>query len=125
MSTPKYNPPLVSVIVPAFKVAPFIVDTLESVFAQTSSDYEVILINDGSPDTDELEQAIEPYLDRIAYLKQPNLGAGAARNSGLRAARGEYVAFLDGDDIWLPNFVSEQLNLITSGRGFDLVYADA
>lgn len=117
--------PAVSIIIPAYKVAPFIRETLDSVFAQSFTDFEVIVINDGSPDTAELEQALERYLNDITYLKQINQGAGAARNAGLRVARGRFVAFLDGDDIWLPNFLSEQLELIQSGRGYDLVYADA
>lgn len=117
--------PVVSVIIPAYNVAPFIGDTIRSVLAQTFSDYEVIIINDGSPDTVELEAVLESYLDRIVYLKQENRGAGAARNTGLRAARGEFVAFLDGDDEWLPNFLEKQLELIRSGPGYDLVYADA
>jgi len=109
--------PVVSVIIPAYNVAPFIGDTLRSVLAQTFSEYEVIIINDGSPDTVELESVLAPYLDRIIYLKQENQGAGAARNTGLRAARGEFVAFLDGDDQWLPAFLEKQLKLIRSGPG--------
>lgn len=117
--------PAVSIVIPAYKVAPFIREALDSVFAQSFTDFEVIVINDGSPDTAELEQAIERYLNDITYLKQTNQGAGAARNAGLRVARGRFVAFLDGDDIWLPNFLSEQLELIQSGGGYDLVYSDA
>jgi glycosyltransferase involved in cell wall biosynthesis len=117
--------PVVSVIIPAYNVAPFIGETLRSVLAQTFSEYEVIIINDGSPDTVELEAVLAPYLDRIIYLKQENQGAGAARNTGLRAARGEFVAFLDGDDQWLPSFLEKQLKLIRSGPGYDLVYANA
>jgi len=119
------NTPLVSVIVPAFNVAPFIRETLDSVLAQSFADYEVIVINDGSPDTEELEKVLKSYRDQIIYIKQENQGAGAARNAGLRVARGMYVAFLDGDDIWLPDFLAEQIALIKSASGFDLVYADA
>ncbi len=124
LSAVNTSSPLVSVIIPAYKVAPFICETLESVFAQDLNDFEVIVINDGSPDTPELEVALKPYWDRITYLKQSNLGAGAARNTGLRTARGTYVAFLDGDDIWLPMFLREQIQFLQSGNGFDLVYAD-
>ena len=117
--------PLVSVIIPAYKVAHFIRATLDSVIAQTFRDYEIILINDGSPDTAELEEQLEIYSHLITYVKQPNGGAGAARNAGLRIARGEFVAFLDGDDLWLPEFLKEQLDLINGGESVDLVYADA
>jgi glycosyltransferase involved in cell wall biosynthesis len=117
--------PLVSVIIPAYQVAGFIRETLDSVLSQTFDDYEIIVINDGSPDTPDLEDRIKPYSHLITYLKQSNQGAGAARNAGIRAACGKFVAFLDGDDIWLPGFLSEQLELIRSDGGYDLVYADA
>jgi glycosyltransferase involved in cell wall biosynthesis len=116
--------PMVSVIIPAYKVALFIRETLGSVFAQTFTDYEVIVINDGSPDTRDLERELEPYRNRIVYIRQDNRGAGAARNAGLRVARGRLVAFLDGDDAWLPNHLKEQINFIQSDGGYDLVYAN-
>lgn len=109
---------------PAYNVASYIVETLESVFAQTFNDYEVILVNDGSPDTEELEHALAPYQDRIHYIKQQNRGAGAARNEALRAARGEFIAFLDADDLWRPNYLEEQVSFVQRGN-YDLVYADA
>src|SRR5215472_1596311 len=124
---PKRNnnsPPKVSVIIPAYRVAPFIHETLDSVLAQSFKDLEIIIINDGSPDTTELEDVLANY-NGLIYLKQENKGAGAARNEGLRRARGEVVAFLDGDDIWYPDFLSEQLRLLESDGGYDLVYADA
>ncbi len=117
--------PLVSVIIPAYNVAQFITEAVTSVLAQSFVGYEIIVINDGSPDTEELEAALENFRNRIVYLKQENQGAGAARNAGLRVARGRYIAFLDGDDIWLPEFLAEQVSLLQSGGEFDLVYADA
>jgi glycosyltransferase involved in cell wall biosynthesis len=116
--------PKVSVIIPAYNIASFIVETLESVLAQTFTNYEVIVVNDGSPDTEEFEGALRPYLNRIVYLKQENGGASVARNAGLHAARGEFVAFLDGDDVWLPNYLEEQMKFMRE-RGCDLVCADA
>lgn len=116
--------PIVSVVVPAYKAATYIGETLNSVFEQTFKDYEVIVVNDGSPDTVEFEHVLRPYLSRIRYLKQKNLGAGAARNEGLRAAQGEFIAFLDADDLWLPNYLEEQLKFIR-GDSLDLVCADA
>lgn len=116
--------PMVSVIIPAYNVATFIQETLGSVFAQAFTNYEVIVINDGSPDTRDLERELEPYRDRIIYIKQENRGAGAARNAGLRVARGRFVAFLDGDDAWLSNHLEEQMKFIQSDGGYDLVYAN-
>lgn len=119
------NPsPSISIVMPAYNVALYIGETLDSIFQQTFTDYEIIVVNDGSPDTIELEKAIQPYLSRIRYIKQSNLGAGAARNEGLRAARGEFIAFLDADDLWLPNYLEQQISFIRTNR-LDLVCADA
>jgi hypothetical protein len=117
--------PEVSVIIPAYNVAPLIKEAVESVLAQTFDNYEIIIVNDGSPDTTALEEALHPYREKITYIKQENRGAGAARNAGLRLARGSYVAFLDADDAWYPLFLEKQLELINSGGGYDLVYANA
>jgi len=116
--------PAVSVIIPAYNAAPFIGETLNSVFAQTFTDYEVIVINDGSPDTNEFEQAIESYRERIRYIRQENGGASSARNAGLRLAAGEYIAFLDSDDVWAPDYLKAQLQFIKD-QDCDLVCADA
>ncbi|MDX6306614.1 MAG: hypothetical protein QOI77_3583 [Blastocatellia bacterium] len=116
--------PKISIVIPAYNVAAFIAETLESVFAQSFTDFEVIIVNDGSPDTEEFERAIQPYRERICYLKQENRGASAARNTGLRAAGGELIAFLDADDLWLPNYLAEQLKFI-SEYGCDLACANA
>jgi glycosyltransferase involved in cell wall biosynthesis len=116
--------PLISVIIPAYNVASYIGETLDSVYAQTFTNYEVILVNDGSLDTQDLELGLEPYADRLRYLRQDNAGASAARNRGLRAAHGKYIAFLDADDLWLPNYLEEQLKFLRE-RNCDLVCADA
>jgi glycosyltransferase involved in cell wall biosynthesis len=116
---------VVSVIIPAYNAAPFIKDTLDSVFAQTYPHYEVILINDGSPDTSALEQVLQPYDHRIIYLKQENRGPSSARNTGLRAARGSLVACLDADDIWKPDFLEEQTRFLREHPEYDLVYCNA
>lgn len=116
--------PTVSVIIPAYNSAPFIGETLKSVLNQTFTSHEIIVINDGSPDTEDFERELEPYAARIRYLKQENRGAAAARNTGLRAARGEFVAFLDADDTWLPNYLEEQIRFLKSTDA-DFVYSDA
>jgi len=116
--------PSISVVIPAYQIAPYIAETLDSVFAQTLTDFEVVIVNDGSPDTEELERALTPYRDRIFYIRQENAGAGAARNRGVREGRGEFVAFLDGDDLWHSDYLEKQLKFVREG-GYDLVYADA
>lgn len=116
--------PKVSVVIPAYNVSEFIVETLESAFSQTFKDFEVILVNDGSPDTVRFEELIKPYLGRIVYIKRPNGGVSVARNTAIENARGEIIAFLDGDDIWDREFLSSQLRFLESG-GFDMVYCDA
>jgi glycosyltransferase involved in cell wall biosynthesis len=81
-------PPAVSVIIPAYNVSQYISEALESVVAQEFRDYEIIVINDGSADTPELERVLEPLREDIVYLKQNNRGAAAARNTALFVARG-------------------------------------
>src|SRR4030095_1854609 len=116
--------PAVSVIIPAYNASKYIGEAINSVLGQTFTSHEVIVINDGSPDTDELEQVLRPHLDNIEYIIQENRGAAAARNAGLRSAKGEFVAFLDADDTWFPNFLMEQIEFLT-GSNVDLVFCDA
>ncbi|MFN2532274.1 MAG: glycosyltransferase family 2 protein [Pyrinomonadaceae bacterium] len=101
-----------SVVIPAYNVSEFISEALESVFAQDFTDYEIIVVNDGSSDKPELERSLAPYAHRIIFLEQENKGISAARNAAIRIARGEYIAFLDGDDVWLPNKLSMQLRFM-------------
>jgi glycosyltransferase involved in cell wall biosynthesis len=115
--------PVVSILMPAYKVDQYIGEALDSVFAQTFKDYEVIVINDGSPD--QLEQVLEPYLDRIVYLKQENSGQSAARNRAIEIARGRYLALLDPDDIWKPEYLSVQVALMESDPTISVLYSDA
>jgi glycosyltransferase involved in cell wall biosynthesis len=117
--------PVVSVIIPAYKAADHIAIALSSVFAQTYTDFEVIVINDGSPDNEQMELAIAPSLSRIIYLNQQNRGPSAARNLGIQHARGEFLAFLDSDDVWLPHYLAEQLRFLHSDPALDMVYCDA
>jgi glycosyltransferase involved in cell wall biosynthesis len=116
--------PKVSVIIPSYNTADLIAACLDSVFAQTYSDFEAIVVNDGSPDTPELEKVLKPYLGRIVYLKQENKRAAGARNHAIREARGEFVAFLDSDDVWLPQHLASQMQLVAEDPSLDLVYAN-
>ncbi len=116
--------PRVSVIVPAYNCSEFIADSVASVFAQTYKDIELIVVNDGSNDTAELVTNLEPWSDRITYIHRENGGAGPARNSGIEVSRGEFLGFLDGDDLWHEEFLEKQLNVLVEKK-CDLVYCDA
>lgn len=94
---------LVTIIIPCYNAESFVADAIESAFAQTFKDIEIIVVDDGS--TDGTIDVINRYANRIRILRQRNLGAPAARNNGMRAARGEFVQFLDADDILLPSKV--------------------
>ncbi|HEX8735396.1 MAG TPA: glycosyltransferase family 2 protein [Pyrinomonadaceae bacterium] len=121
----KVNPsPQISVVIPAYNVAGFIAETLDSVLAQTFTNYEIILVNDGSPDTEKLEKALENYFEKIVYLRQENGGTASARNAGIENARGEFIAFLDGDDIWLPENLGEQIEFLQENN-LEMVYCNA
>ena len=100
-------------------------ETLQSVFAQSFKDYEVVLVNDGSPDTPELERAIAPWRNRLTYLHTENCGLAGARNNGIRAARGELIALLDSDDIWEPNYLEVQVRQLDENPTADIVYPNA
>ncbi len=117
--------PTVSVIMPAYNVARYIGDALESVFAQTFKDFEVVVVNDGSPDTEELERVLADYRGRVVYLKQENRGVSAARNAGIRAARAPFVAHLDPDDLWEPDYLASQLAVFDQDPSIDVLYPDA
>jgi len=119
-----HSEPAVSVIIPAYRASGDIADALASVFAQTFTSFEVIVINDGSPDTAELEVALDPFRGRIRYIVQPNRGAGAARNAGIRAASAQYVALLDADDLWHPEFLRRQVSVLEQNPDCGLVYCD-
>ena len=93
--------PVVSVVVPVFRSERFVADTIRSVLAQTLGDFELIVVDDGSPDRS--IAICRTFSDpRIRYEHQANRGLAAARNAGIRSARGRFVAFLDSDDLWAP-----------------------
>lgn len=114
-----FVPGLVSVITPVYNAGSVIGATLESIFKQTYSDIEIVLVDDCSSDNS--EEVIKGYMEthpNIVYFKQPtNQGAGAARNKALELARGQYVAFLDADDLWYPEKTEKQINLLKEKDG--------
>ena len=119
--------PHVSVIIPAWNAAEFLPNAMDSVLAQSFDDFEVIIVNDGSPDTATLERVIAPYRgdSRVRYLVQENQGPSGARNTGVLAATGRYVAFLDADDWWTQSYLATQMDQVKTNPELDLVYCDA
>lgn len=117
--------PKVSVVIPAYRSAQTIAATVDSVLAQTFREFEIIVVNDGSPDTVQLEQALARYGHRISYIRQENQGPAGARNTGILAARGQYIAPLDSDDLWEPEHLAAQLGVLERDPSIDVVYADA
>src|SRR6476619_2378317 len=89
-----------SVVIPSFNRVALLRTTLNSVFAQRFSDFEVIVVDDGS--TDQTMEYLRPLKDQVTAIRQANQGPGAARNRGARQATGTYLAFLDSDDLWFP-----------------------
>lgn len=111
--------PLVSAVVPAYNASRTVVDAVNSILTQTVGDLEVIVVDDGSQDdTADVVRSIDD--PRVSLIEKQNAGASSARNAGLRAARGRYVAFLDADDLWLPSKLERQLEVL---EGNDGVYA--
>ena len=117
--------PSVSVIIPAYRITAYVAEAVESVLQQTRQEHEVLVINDGCPDTENLEKTLAPYRERIRYIVQSNGGPGAARNRGLAEAAGRYIALLDGDDRWLPAYMEEQLGGMERDETIDLLYPNS
>jgi glycosyltransferase involved in cell wall biosynthesis len=103
--------PSVSVIIPAYRAANTIGRAVDSVLEQTCPPEEIVIVDDGSPDEDELLTALEPYTHRITLIRKPNGGAASARNLGIERSQGELIAFLDADDFWEPAKLERQLGL--------------
>lgn len=113
--------PLVTVVIPAYNQAPRLPETLASVFAQTYDHLEIIVVDDAS--TDGTPEVMESYLERVRYLRQSdNRGPGATRNVGFRQASGEFIALLDGDDLWEPTKIEKQLQWFEDHPGCDFLF---
>jgi len=113
----------INVIIPAYNVAHYLPEAIESVLGQTYSDLDVTVIDDGS--TDNTTEVVVPYLDRIAFLKVPNGGPARARNLAIQKSSEEYLAFLDADDVWYPDKLERQLDVFERNPDYHLVYSDA
>lgn len=103
--------PKVDVIIPAYNAARYLPTAIESVMAQTFEDWQIVVVDDGS--TDNTAEVVAPFLERlgpkIKYIKQPNAGVSAARNTAIRNSSSELLAMLDADDVWVSNRLSESL----------------
>lgn len=114
--------PVVSVVMPAYNAERFVDEAVESVLTQSHQRLEVIVVDDGS--TDGTGARVRAYGDQVRYLRQANAGAGAARNRGVEAATGDYVAFLDADDLWRPEKLEVQLEIATRNPASGLIACD-
>ncbi len=120
-----HGTPAVSVIMPAYRATAYIVEALDSLRAQAFRDFEVIVVNDGCPDTANLERVLEPYMPEIIYLKTANGGPSSARNAGIKVARAPLVALLDPDDAWEPSYLEVQFGLMQADPSIDVLYPNA
>ena len=118
---------LVSIIVIFFNAQPFIAETIDSILAQTYVDWELLLVDDGSTDgsTDVAQRYVQRYPSKIRYLAHPghqNRGMSATRNLGIHHAKGQFITFLDADDIWLSNTLVDQLEILENNPEAAMVY---
>jgi len=109
---------MISVVIPAFNAGRFIRRTIDSILGQTYRDYEIIVVDDGS--SDDTAELVKSYGAKVRYIYQENAGDGPARNTGIQAAKGEWIAFLDHDDEWLPEKLELQMELLS--RNSDLLW---
>jgi len=117
--------PKVSVIIPAYNMAQYTVESVESVLHQTYKDYEIIVVDDGSQDN--TKELLQTYVEnqQITYIYKENGGASSARNIGIQICRGEYIAFLDCDDLWLPKKLEISVDFLDSHPEIGFVYSRA
>lgn len=116
--------PKVSIIIPTFNCALYIPETIESVLEQTYKDFEIIVIDDGS--TDNTKEVLKPYIERgiVEYIYQKNQGVAAARNNGIISSKGDYIAFLDADDLWMPDKIRQQVQAFQQYAEAGLAFTD-
>ena len=113
----------VSVVIPAYNCERYIKETIESALSQTYKDIELIVVDDGS--TDGTGEIVKSFSSKLKYVPQnKNTGPSAARNEGIKMATGEYVAFLDHDDVWMPNKIERQIRLFEDNGETALTYSN-
>ena len=111
----------VSVIIPTYNRANYIARAVNSVLNQTCKEYEIIVVDDGSTDT--TKDVVMQFQNKVKYFRQENQGSAAARNRGIQESRGEYIAFLDSDDYWVPEKLEEQVKVLDAHKNVGIVYA--
>lgn len=112
----------VSVIVPTFNRSHLVCDAIDSALTQTLPPHEIIVVDDGS--TDDTALILKKYGDRIHYIYQPNCGVSAARNIGISLSTGDHIAFLDSDDLWLPNKLETQVAILEKLQHVDVLFTE-
>ena len=114
--------PTVSIIMPAYNVAPYVAGAIRSALVQSFTDFELIVVDDGSKDnTAEIVRSLGRVDARVRLVQQANRGLAGARNTALRAARGDMLALLDSDDLWEPEFLAAQLAILEARPDIDIV----
>lgn len=113
---------VISVIIPTYNRAAFVREAVASVLGQSSLPGEVIVVDDGS--TDETRQSLAAFSRQIHYVRAPHAGVSAARNAGIKLARGEWLAFLDSDDLWLPGKLEAQERFMLDHPGIQVFQTD-
>lgn len=114
------QPGLVSVVVPVYNGARYLREAIDSALGQTYSPIEVVVVDDGS--TDKSPRLLSEYADRIILLRQPNRGVAVARNTGIARCTGEFIAFLDQDDLWQPTKIEKQIQAFQSNSDIGLIH---
>ena len=115
--------PQVSVVIPAYNASKYIAETLETALNQRFRSFEIIVVDDGS--TDDTHAIVEKYHDRgVVLLRQSNSGIGAARNRALPVARGEFVALLDSDDLWEPDYLHTIIGFLDLNPEVSIAFPD-
>lgn len=114
--------PLISVIIPVYNCENYLGEAIESVLAQNYNPIEIIIVNDGS--TDNTEQVAKHYSDHIKYIFQKNSGIGSARNTGVDISTGDYLAFLDSDDLWVKNKLGRQMGVVNADNSIEIIYGN-
>lgn len=116
---------MVSIIIPTYNYAHYLTETLNSVYNQTFSDWECVVVDDGS--TDNTKQVVEQFVKkdiRFKYINQKNQGVSSARNSGVKYSKGDFIQFVDGDDLLQPNKLLSQVTVFHNNKNVDIVYND-